>query len=142
MKTANKITRLAMSLILFCTACQLQAQTKVTTLSVGDSGIHQSSAACLLNVQTTEFDNISEWGIVYSTNHNPTIENGLKQTAQLQKPSDARGKQVVVWLADLASKTTYYVCGFVKMKNGNVIYGNEKSFATKVPTDTDHPRRK
>jgi hypothetical protein len=75
---------------------------------------------------------ISEFGVCYSTNANPTIEDDVSPGTNLQGSWDqAQYKVEFTSLLPplLASETTYYIRAFVTTKTGTA-YGNQKVITT------------
>ena len=92
----------------------------LTTISATD--ITTNSAVVGGNITDDGGDNLTERGIVYSTNHNPTTSN-TKITS-----GDGKGS-FTCKLTDLQANTTYYVRAYAVNSKG-AAYGDEVSFTT------------
>lgn len=99
---------------------------EIQTSAVTD--IKSSSATFLGNILKVGSPKYTERGFCYSKSTNPTIED-TKVTV------DGSGTgEYSVFVNNLEYNTTYYVRSYL-VQNGDVIYGNEKSFTTKyIPT--------
>ena len=94
----------------------------VTTNDVTDITIN--SASCGGNVTDGGGATVTERGICWSTNPNPTINDHYKTTGVEIGIGD-----FTLQLSNLTSQTTYYVRAYATNKKGTA-YGEEKSFKT------------
>ena len=85
-----------------------------------------SHAIFYTNVRAREGVNVSELGVVYSTSQNPNLSNNKKLLG-----NSVGRKLCELW--DLQANTTYYVRIYA-ICDEDVVYGEEKSFTTKIAT--------
>lgn len=99
----------------------IPAPTMQTTSSIG-----ATAATFNGNITSVGDPSYIEKGFVYSTNVNPTIENGTKEVA----PGNGTGVFSKV-ITGLAEGTTYFMNAYVTYPKGTV-YGSVQSFSTRI----------
>jgi alpha-tubulin suppressor-like RCC1 family protein len=97
----------------------------VTTENISDIKTILATASSKVIVDSTK-NSITMKGVVWSTTTSPTI------SLSTRTEQDATKGTYTSSITDLQSNTKYYVRAYAKDKNGNVIYGNEISFTTKM----------
>lgn len=70
--------------------------------------------------------NISSYGVCWSYEHTPTVTD----SKTIDSNSPAKNTSYNLTMTNLAPLTTFYVRGYVIQFNGDVYYGEEKSFTT------------
>lgn len=108
------------TLLFLCS--NLFAQTTVTTMQVYD--INPTKASCKFTVQSSDYKTVDSRGVTWSQSHNPTINYSRANAAMTPQASGG------VTFSGLKPNTLYFVRAFVKLKSGEVIYGNELGFTT------------
>jgi hypothetical protein len=111
---------------IFFVACTKKNETKskeiiITTEVV--SNIKTSSASCGGNVVSNGGYLITNKGICWSANPNPSIANSYTDEGSGNSAFTSN-------LFSLTDSTTYYVRAYIKVSTG-IVYGNEVSFTTK-----------
>ena len=103
-----------------CTKIETMQLATLTTSSI--TNVTQYKATCGGNITSDGGSTITDYGVCWSTNHNPTIYDYLTV--------DGNGiSSYTSFLTGLTSSTTYYVRAFAKNSEG-IAYGNELSFTT------------
>ena len=95
----------------------------VKTNEVKDEDVTITTASVSGNVTDDGGAQITERGICWSTNHNPTVNDNYV-------PKEGDMGEFTCELTNLSPNTEYYVCAYAKNSKGTG-YGNEVSFTTK-----------
>ncbi|RYC71012.1 LamG-like jellyroll fold domain-containing protein [Spirosoma sordidisoli] len=104
----------------------------VTTL--GSSNVASTTATVGLVVNTPGTPSAVEYGICYSLNSTPDLNNGSKHIVT----SPPVGTNVSVPLTDLTPNKTYYYRAYAKLPSGEIIYSTTiLSFTTPLDTVTN-----
>lgn len=93
----------------------------------GVTNITTTSASITSKIDNIGIPNLFEYGIVWSTNANPTTDASQK----IEIANRTVNTPTISNLTGLISNTTYYVRAYAKHKCGDV-YGNEVSFTTQA----------
>ena len=95
----------------------------VTTNEVKEEDVTSTTASVSGNVTDDGGAQVTERGVCWSTNHNPTISDSI-----VSKEGDIG--EYTCDLTNLSANTRYYACAYAKNSKG-VTYGNEVDFETK-----------
>ena len=96
---------------------------KVKTYEVKDEDVTTTTASVSGNVTDNGGAQITERGVCWSTNHNPTLNDN-------HLPAGGDLGEFTCDLTNLSANTKYYVCAYAKNSKGPA-YGEEKYFTTK-----------
>jgi formylglycine-generating enzyme required for sulfatase activity len=95
----------------------------VKTNEVKDEDVTTTTASVSGNVTDDGGSQVTERGVCWSTNHNPTLNDS-------HLPAGGDLGEFTCNLTDLSANTKYYVCAYAKNSKGPA-YGEEKDFTTK-----------
>lgn len=111
-------------------ACKPETE-KPTVMTKSVEEITETTANVVAEVVADGGAEVTERGVCYDTNQNPTIEDN--------KTVDGNGVGTFTSsLSNLASQTTYYVRAYAINEKG-ISYGEEKSFMTKEIEEPEEP---
>lgn len=125
----GSISKQELSEPVYFTASFVETPASVTTTEA--TNITQTTATLSGNIQGYEADDFQHrYGIIYSTDANPTASNGtIVYSNNIQEDGNYS-----VDVASLTENTTYYYRAFVK-EDGEYVYGDVMSFSTLNPVE-------